>query len=75
MIIPTHCKSCGRPIGHLWFNYLAKIKEYTNSNEDNQDKTPEASALDDLNIHKYCCRLNFLCQPRNIVDMLRNREQ
>ena len=93
MIIPTHCKSCGKPIGHLWFNYLERVKKYQESNtpadqdqeEDeldefpnngpspNDTRTPEARALDELLLHKSCCRLMFICQPIELVTRLRNR--
>ena len=50
MIIPVRCWSCGKPIGHLWEDFLEKIDK-----EDDRKK-----ALDELKIERYCCRALFL---------------
>lgn len=87
MIIPSHCKTCGKPIGHLWFRYLSKVREFQKQRDEAQaeaeagqeieaetdSRTPEARALDELLIHRYCCRLMFICQPQGLVNMIRNR--
>lgn len=75
MIIPTHCFSCGKPIGHLWFSYLEQIRANQKAKREGSkdSRTPEAQALDNLYLHRYCCRRMFLTQPENLVDMIRNR--
>lgn len=66
MIIPMVCFSCGRPISHLWFQYLEKVKTYEIAQRfDTKNKsqyTPEFLALRDLHIGRMCCRRMFICQ-------------
>ena len=50
MIIPIRCWSCGKPIGHLWEQYLDKV----NSGEERK------KVLDQLKLERYCCRAMFL---------------
>jgi DNA-directed RNA polymerase subunit N (RpoN/RPB10) len=57
MIIPVRCFSCGKPIGHLWEEFLAKTSNKTK-------KVKET--LDELGLERYCCRSQFLGQ----VDLL-----
>ena len=57
MIIPVRCYSCGKPIGHLWEEFLAK----TENRKKNIKQT-----LDELGLERYCCRAMFLGQ----VDLL-----
>ena len=50
MIIPIRCWSCGKPIAHLWEQYLEKV-----------EKTGDRkAALDAANLERYCCRAMFL---------------
>ena len=51
MIIPVRCWSCGKPIGHLWEDFLAK----TNNRNKNIKET-----LDELGLERYCCRAQFM---------------
>jgi len=51
MIIPIRCWSCGKPIGHLWEDFLVK----TNNRTKNIKET-----LDELGVERYCCRAQFL---------------
>ncbi|MEK6916387.1 MAG: DNA-directed RNA polymerase subunit N [Nanoarchaeota archaeon] len=53
MIIPVRCFSCGKPIGHLWEDFLAK----TNNKSQKVKET-----LDELGLERYCCRGMFLGQ-------------
>lgn len=46
MIIPVRCYSCGKVVGNMYEKYQALL---------GQDYT-EAEALDELDIHRYCCR-------------------
>ena len=50
MIIPIRCFSCGKPVGHLWEEYLEKTKK-------GEDKK---KVMDDLGLERYCCRALFL---------------
>lgn len=50
MIIPIRCWSCGKPIGHLWEQYLDKV----NAGEERK------KILDEFKIERYCCRAMFL---------------
>jgi|UniRef100_A0A6C0BMP4 DNA-directed RNA polymerase subunit N (RpoN/RPB10) len=73
MIIPMVCFSCGRPIAHLWDQYLKLVKDYeiqqrtqtqtqTQQAPQPETHTPEFLALRDLKIGRQCCRRMFLCQ-------------
>jgi len=50
MIIPIRCFSCGKPIGHLWEDYLSRTSKGEN----------KKAVLDDLNLTRYCCRGVFM---------------
>ena len=50
MIIPIRCWSCGKPIGHLWEQYLDKV----NAGEERK------KVLDEIKLERYCCRAMFL---------------
>ena len=51
MIIPVRCFSCGKPIGHLWEEFLQKTKN-------KQERVKET--LDELGLKRYCCRAALL---------------
>jgi len=54
MIIPIRCFSCGNPVGHLWEEYLERVKK----GEDRK------KVMDELGMERYCCRALFLaCRP------------
>lgn len=48
-MIPIRCVTCNKVIAHLYQIYLNKI------NEEHPQKV-----LNDLGIHKYCCRKTFI---------------
>ena len=50
MIIPIRCFSCGKPIAHLYEEFL-KRKEKGEEIE---------KILDDLGLDRYCCRQVFM---------------
>ena len=52
MIIPIRCFSCGKPIGHLWEEYIKRVEA---------GEKP-GKVLDDLGLERYCCRSIFLGQ-------------
>lgn len=51
MMFPVRCMSCGKPIGQLWEKFLEKTKNRT-------EKVKET--LDELGVHRYCCRQQFM---------------
>jgi len=70
MIIPVRCFTCGSVLGDKWIPYITTVQEEKNkSNEILEDehtttyinlkdpkKSIEGLVLDEMNIHKYCCR-------------------
>lgn len=68
MIIPIRCFTCNQVIANKWNDYQKKtqeqyLKEDITSNikkrfidVNNLDKNIEGKILDELKIHKYCCR-------------------
>lgn len=50
LIIPVRCLSCGKPVGHLYEEYL----ERTEKGED------KAKVMTELGLSRYCCRGLFL---------------
>lgn len=72
MIIPVKCFTCGNVLADKYRYYLKEIKKNKEVNNDNIDnnvkyltkenyeKTIEGNVMDQLNLHKYCCRRHFL---------------
>ena len=70
MIIPIRCFTCGSVLGDKWIPYITVVQEEKNkSNEKLEDeptttyidlknpkKSIEGEVLDEMGIHKYCCR-------------------
>ena len=64
MIIPVRCFSCGKVTGNLWDTYSARLCK---------GEAPD-QILNDLNVHRYCCRrmiitsvnLLFICLENHI---------
>ena len=50
MMIPVRCWSCGKPIGHLWEEYQARLKK----GEDGK------KVMDSLGLDRYCCRAQIM---------------
>ena len=50
MIIPIRCFGCGTPVGHLYEDYLERLKN-------GQEK---GKAMTELGLNRYCCRALFL---------------
>jgi DNA-directed RNA polymerase subunit N len=61
MIIPIRCFSCGKPIAHLWEEYMEKTRDGEN---------PKA-VLDELGLERYCCRSMFLGQT-DLIELVSN---
>ena len=47
MIIPIRCWSCGKPIAHLWEDFMKKTNNRT---------VKVKETMDDLGLERYCCR-------------------
>ncbi len=74
MIVPIRCFECGKVLAHLWETYVKRVDElkideptipFSRVREitemvNAQNKTPEAVVLDELGIHRYCCRAIML---------------
>ena len=75
MIIPVRCFTCGKTISDKWIPFLEKVKkkkdekkeiesikdldiEYINLNKPN--KSVEGEVMDELGLHRYCCRRMIL---------------
>jgi DNA-directed RNA polymerase subunit N len=51
MIIPVRCWSCGKPIGQMWEEFDQKV---------HKKGEPAKKVLDDLGVHRYCCRAQLM---------------
>jgi DNA-directed RNA polymerase subunit N (RpoN/RPB10) len=73
MIIPVRCFNCGKPIAHLYFDYLDRLqkKKSTSINPlttitqisnhiSEGHKTPEDEVCSELGIDRICCRRMIL---------------
>jgi len=60
MIIPVRCFTCGKPIGHLWEGYQAKVGKGENPGK----------VMDSLGLERYCCRRMLLTNAELIDDLL-----
>ena len=56
MIIPIRCKSCGKPVAHLWDDFESRIK-----------KEEIKVVLDSLGLERYCCRAVLMGHIDNIT--------
>ena len=80
MLIPIRCFTCGKVLADKWYGYVKMVdeeKEKTGKTEDSIlnlknteiEKTPEAIALDKLNLHRYCCR-RMMISNINLIDII-----
>ena len=61
MIIPVRCFTCGCVLAGKYKKFLAeKSKDISYFNENNREKTKEGHLLDELGLHKMCCRTVFI---------------
>lgn len=72
MLIPIRCFTCGKVLADKWVHYEAKCAQLQDDNDGNV--TPAASSpavveagvtargriLDELLLHRLCCRRHFL---------------
>lgn len=75
-MIPIRCFTCGDVMGDKWVAYITEIQNQKNTSEEKledtlelkymdinlskQEKSIEGRILDDMKIHKYCCRRMIL---------------
>lgn len=73
MIIPVRCFTCGKTISDKWIPFIEEVnnkkqKETTDIkdldieyiNLDKPNKSIEGEVMDDLGLHRYCCRRMIL---------------
>ena len=73
MIIPVRCFTCGKTISDKWIPFIEEVNEKkqkeTNDikdldieyiNLDKPNKSIEGEVMDNLGLHRYCCRRMFL---------------
>lgn len=71
MIIPIKCFTCGGILADKYLHYQNKVREMKLNNgievgkvvyltKNNMEKTPEGRILDDLKLHRPCCRRHML---------------
>ena len=71
MIIPIKCFTCGNVLANKWNYYVSEVrKEKLKANIDlekvvyltgaNIEKTIEGKILDNMGLHKMCCRRHML---------------
>uniref|UniRef100_A0A6C0C753 DNA-directed RNA polymerase subunit N n=1 Tax=viral metagenome TaxID=1070528 RepID=A0A6C0C753_9ZZZZ len=73
MLIPVRCFTCGKTVSDKWIPFIRKVndeknKETTNIkdldidyiNLETTDKSIEGKVMDELGLHRYCCRRMIL---------------
>jgi DNA-directed RNA polymerase subunit N (RpoN/RPB10) len=68
MPIPVRCMNCGNVLADLWRYYQRRTKELRGGqaatllilDETKLPKTPEGDILNELGLHRYCCRKELL---------------
>ena len=73
MIIPVRCFTCGSVLADKWIPYITTVQEEKNKLDESTDeptstyidlknphKSVEGNILDEMGIHKYCCRRMML---------------
>jgi DNA-directed RNA polymerase subunit N (RpoN/RPB10) len=71
MPIPIRCMNCGNVLADMWRYYQRRVNELRGSpgvgkstllvlDETKLPKTPEGQVLDELGLHRYCCRKELL---------------
>ena len=76
MLIPPRCFTCGEIIADKWEIYIKTVNQIKNDDKSTHvnneldieyidikkpvEKSIGGQVLDDMGIHKYCCRMPFL---------------
>jgi DNA-directed RNA polymerase subunit N (RpoN/RPB10) len=77
MIIPIRCMNCGKPIAQLWLMWQRRLRELKGEQAElpyymdgtTVPDTPERRVLDELGLHRPCCRKHFLTQ-KDLMDKI-----
>ena len=77
MIIPIRCMNCGKPIAQLWLMWKNRLRELKGEQAEipyymdgtTVPDTPERRVLDELGLHRSCCRKHFLTQ-KDLMDKI-----
>ena len=69
MIIPVRCFSCGKVIASDYVKFSSKMKDIrSNGREPTHEEI--SSAIDELGVHRYCCRRMILSHTDLIDEVL-----
>ena len=73
MIIPIRCFTCNKVISDKWIPFIEKVNEKKETSTDtikdldidyidlkDPKKSVEGEVMDELGLHRYCCRRMFL---------------
>ena len=68
MPIPVRCMNCGNVLADIWRYYERRVKDLRKGqpasllilDETKLPKTPEGDVLNELGLHRYCCRKELL---------------
>ena len=62
MLIPVRCYTCGEILSDKWMPYISAVQNDKNKINETIDpeKSIERKILDELELHKYCCRRMML---------------
>ena len=74
MLIPVRCFTCGKTVSDKWIPFIKGVNERKDSNItndvkdldieyinlENPNKSIEGEVMDELGLHRYCCRRMIL---------------
>ena len=74
MLIPVRCFTCGKTVSDKWIPFIKGVnekKDRNNNNDvkdldieyidlENPNKSIEGEVMDELGLHRYCCRRMIL---------------
>ena len=74
MLIPVRCFTCGKTISDKWVPFIKSVNEKKDINStndvkdldieyinlENPNKSIEGEVMDELGLHRYCCRRMIL---------------
>tara|TARA_B110001469_G_scaffold18053_1_gene18382 strand:+ start:785 stop:1042 length:258 start_codon:yes stop_codon:yes gene_type:complete len=85
MLIPPRCFTCGNVLADKWIPYINTVREEKNESKEmfkeneldikfidvskKVEKSIEGKVLDEMGLHKYCCRIPFLTNVHLITSL------
>jgi DNA-directed RNA polymerase subunit N (RpoN/RPB10) len=85
MLIPPRCFTCGNVLADKWIPYINTVREEKNESKEmfkeneldikfidvskKVEKSIEGNVLDEMGLHKYCCRIPFLTNVHLITSL------